>query len=99
MKPLLNKTIKSKNLLPLQASLGVGYGSENQWFASAQVDYKKGEEIYILEDNQFQDSYRISAGGWYLPNYNNFRNYFSRVVYRYGAFYEKGNLSINGQGT
>ena len=40
-------------------------------------------------------SYRISAGGWYLPNYNDFRNYLNRVVYRYGVFYEKGNLNIN----
>ena len=30
-----------------------------------------------------------------MPNYNNFRNYFSRVTYRYGAFFEKGNLYIN----
>jgi hypothetical protein len=93
------KQANSKNLLPLQASVGVGYGSENQWFASAQVDYKKGEDIlYFGQPKQFQDSYRVSVGGWYLPNYNNFRNYFSRVVYRYGAFYEKGNLSINGNG-
>ncbi|UMQ43540.1 hypothetical protein MKS83_07515 [Chryseobacterium sp. Y16C] len=93
------KQSNAKNLLPLQASLGVGYGSENQWFASAQVDYKKGEEtLYFGQTRQFQDSYRVSVGGWYLPNYNNFRNYFSRVVYRYGAFYEKGSLSINGQG-
>ena len=26
----------------------------------------------------------------------NFRNYFSRVTYRYGAFYEKGHLNVNG---
>jgi len=93
------KQSNAKNLLPLQASVGVGYGSENQWFASAQVDYKKGEEtLYFGQTRQFQDSYRVSVGGWYLPNYNNFRNYFSRVVYRYGAFYEKGSLSINGNG-
>ncbi len=97
--PIEEKQSNAKNLLPLQASLGVGYGSENQWFASAQVDYKKGEEtLYFGQTRKFQDSYRVSVGGWYLPNYNNFRNYFSRVVYRYGAFYEKGNLSINGQG-
>ncbi|MDH6250416.1 hypothetical protein M2347_000143 [Chryseobacterium sp. H1D6B] len=91
------KSTASKNLLPLQASLGVGYGSENQWFLSAQLDYKKGETIsYFGSTLDLQDSYRISAGGWYLPNYNNFRNYFSRVVYRYGAFYEKGNLKIAG---
>ncbi|MDF2933312.1 MAG: hypothetical protein K0R36_2643 [Chryseobacterium sp.] len=91
------KNTSSKNLLPLQASLGVGYGSENQWFLSAQVDYKKGETIsYFGNTFDFNDSYRISAGGWYLPNYNNFRSYFSRMVYRYGAFYEKGNLKIAG---
>lgn len=89
------KSTSSKNLLPLQASLGVGYGSENQWFMSAQLDYKKGENIsYFGKSFDFQDSYRISAGGWYLPNYNNFRNYFSRVIYRYGAFYERGSLKI-----
>jgi hypothetical protein len=30
------KTASSKNLLPLQASLGVGYGEENKWFLSLQ---------------------------------------------------------------
>ncbi len=92
------KSTKSKNLLPLQASIGVGYGEENQWFLSVQGDYKKGESItYFGNTLDLQDSYRISAGGWYLPNYNNFRSYFSRIVYRYGAFYEKGNLQIAGQ--
>ncbi|UOU96958.1 hypothetical protein MUU74_10680 [Chryseobacterium daecheongense] len=91
------KNTKSKNLLPLQASLGIGYGSENQWFVSLQGDYKKGETVsYFGSTFDFEDSYRISAGGWYLPNYNNFRSYFSRVVYRYGAFYEKGNLKLAG---
>lgn len=93
---LEQKSTSSKNLLPLQASLGVGYGSENHWFLSGQIDYKKGEEItYFGQTKKFQDTYRVSAGGWYLPNYNNFRNYFSRIIYRYGAFYERGNLAIN----
>lgn len=92
------KSTNSKNLLPLQASVGVGYGEENKWFLSLQGDYKKGESIaYFGNTLDLQDSYRISAGGWYLPNYNNFRNYLSRIVYRYGAFYEKGNLQIAGQ--
>ncbi|UZT99428.1 hypothetical protein ODZ84_07655 [Chryseobacterium fluminis] len=91
------RSTNSKNLIPLQASLGVGYGEENKWFLSLQGDYKKGEAVnYFGSSVELQDSYRISAGGWYLPNYNNFRSYFSRVVYRYGAFYEKGNLQIWG---
>ncbi|PKF74019.1 hypothetical protein [Chryseobacterium sp. PMSZPI] len=91
------QSVSSKNLLPLQASVGVGYGSENHWFLSGQIDYKKGENIsYFGKTFDFQDTYRISAGGWYLPNYNNFRSYFSRVIYRYGAFYERGNLKLDG---
>ncbi|MCS3532965.1 hypothetical protein [Chryseobacterium sp. JUb7] len=91
------KSSSSKNLIPLQASLGIGYGEENKWFLSLQGDYKKGEAInYFGNSLDLQDSYRVSAGGWYLPNYNNFRSYFSRVVYRYGAFYEKGSLQIAG---
>jgi hypothetical protein len=43
----LNRNSKSKNLLPLQASVGVGYGSENHWFVSGQVDYKK-EKIFPI---------------------------------------------------
>ncbi|WP_370896899.1 hypothetical protein [Chryseobacterium gossypii] len=91
------KSKSSKNLIPLQASVGVGYGEENKWFVSLQGDYKKGETIsYFGSSLDLQDSYRVSVGGWYLPNYNNFRSYFSRVVYRYGAFYEKGNLQLYG---
>ncbi|KQT33095.1 hypothetical protein ASG22_17895 [Chryseobacterium sp. Leaf405] len=93
------KNTSTKNLLPLQASIGAGYGEENKWFVSLQGDYKKGESINNFGTTiDLQDTYRISAGGWYLPNYNNFRSYFSRIVYRYGAFYERGNLSINDAG-
>lgn len=89
------KSSNDKNLIPQEASLGIGFGHEGKWFYSTQVDYKKGENIqYLGRPFQYEDSYRIAAGGWVLPNYNNFRNYFSRVIYRFGAYYEKGNLNI-----
>lgn len=89
------RTSNDTNLLPQEASLGLGYGKEGKWFYSGQIDYKKGETIdFVGHPFAYQDSYRVSAGGWILPNYNNFRNYFSRVTYRFGAYYEKGDLSI-----
>ncbi|QIY83530.1 hypothetical protein HER18_08315 [Chryseobacterium sp. NEB161] len=90
------KTTYDKKFLPQEASLGLGYGHDTKWFLGAQVDYKKGENFNFLGQTlAYQDSYRYSVGGWYLPNFNNFRSYFSRVIYRYGAYYEKGNLQIN----
>ena len=81
----------------MEFSLGAGYGRDTKWFVGTQFDFKKGETIQFLgQPFANENSYRIAAGGWFLPNYNNFRNYFSRVVYRYGAYYEKGNLAING---
>lgn len=86
-----------KNLIPMEFSVGAGYGRDAKWFLGTQFDYKKGETIQFLgAPFTNQNSYRVAAGGWYLPNYNNFRSYFSRVTYRYGAYYEKGNLSFNG---
>ncbi|RRQ45887.1 hypothetical protein [Chryseobacterium sp. SC28] len=86
-----------KKFLPQEGSLGLGYGKDTKWFLGTQFDYKKGENFNFLGNTlAYQDSYRYSLGGWYLPNFNNFRSYFSRVIYRYGAYYEKGNLQING---
>lgn len=81
----------------MEFSVGAGYGENTNWFLGTQFDYKKGENIQFSGTPfQLQDSYKIAAGGWILPNANNFRSYLQRVIYRYGAYYEKGNLNING---
>ena len=86
-----------KKFLPQEASLGLGYGKDTKWFFGTQVDFKKGENFNFLGQTlSYQDSYRYSVGGWILPNFNDFRSYFSRVIYRYGAYYETGSLKING---
>lgn len=90
------KTLKSNGLFPFESSLGVGYGENSRWFLGTQIDYKKGETVpFYGQDVTYKDAFKYSVGGWFIPDINNFRNYFSRVMYRYGAFYEKGNLYLN----
>ena len=91
-----SKYSQNTDLIPLGFSVGAGYGKDAKWFVGTQVDYSKQKIDFLTPPFTNQNSYKISAGGWYLPNYNNFRNYFSRVTYRYGAYYQKGNLSYNG---
>lgn len=87
---------EGKNFMPQEFSLGAGYGHDTKWFVSSQIDYKSGKTVDFLgQPFVYKDAYKVMVGGWYLPNYNNFRNYFSRVIYRYGAFYEKGSLYLN----
>jgi len=90
------KFSQDKNLIPMELSLGAGYGRDAKWFFGTQFDYKKGKINFLPTDFSNENSFKFSAGGWYLPNYNNFRSYFSRVIYRYGAYYEKGNLVYKG---
>src|SRR5690606_41966192 len=40
---------------------------------------------------------RISLGGYYIPKYNSFTNYFHRVTYRAGVRYENTGLVVNNQ--
>ena len=90
------KEANVKNLLPVEFSIGAGYGDLNKWFLGSQIDYKKGESVELFGQNfEYKNSYKFALGGWYLPNSNDFRNYFNRVIYRYGAYYEKGDLFIN----
>ncbi|PIE50289.1 MAG: hypothetical protein CSA38_03565 [Flavobacteriales bacterium] len=86
------------NIFPMEASLGVGYGENSRWFLSTQVDYKKGKTASFNNPNlSYKDAFKYTVGGWIIPDINNFRSYFSRVIYRYGAFYEQGNILLNNQ--
>ena len=40
---------------------------------------------------------QLSVGGFYIPKFNSFTNYFSRIVYRAGVRIEKTGLHINNQ--
>lgn len=84
---------KNNNLIPESYSFGVGYGKDMKWFLGSQFDYTEGRTIsYLGEPFTYDSSYKISAGGWWMPNQNNFRNYFARTLYRFGAYYKKGGL-------
>lgn len=87
-----------KDYFPFQASLGAGYGKNLKWFVGTQVDYKKGYDSNFQGNTvHVNNAMRFAVGGWMLPNVNNFRNYFQRVTYRFGTYYEKSGLSINGK--
>jgi hypothetical protein len=84
---------EAKNAIPTSFSLGAGYGRDLKWFAGLDYDYKSSTNFNNLQ--AIGASHRFSAGGWWLPNANNFRNYLSRVTYRGGMYFESGGLKIN----
>ena len=41
-----------------------------------------------IVNNKLNNTYKLSFGGYYRPNYKSINNYFSRVYYRFGFKYE-----------
>ena len=46
---------------------------------------------------KFKKGSKIAFGGFYIPNYDSFTSYFSRIVYRAGIRIEKTGLHIQNQ--
>ena len=89
----------SELILPSKLALGFGIGERNKWLLGAEVSFLGTKNIV----NRFGDSpiakyengQKLSLGGYYIPKYDSFSSYFSRVVYRAGFRYEKTGLIVN----
>jgi hypothetical protein len=93
--------IKGKGSLPAELGIGAHYYYGEKW--SLGFDYQ-----YSVWDGYFNDatsdkkgsmlnSNRFAIGGYFRPNYKSFDNFFERVYYRYGAFYNTDPRSIQGE--
>ena len=75
----------------LDKNLHFGYGIQFDFerFQAFEVDGEK--------DPNLSNALRFAAGGYWIPDYDAFQHYFSRVTYRFGAFYENTAVQIRAQ--
>lgn len=87
--------------LPSRYSFGAGIGKRQKWFMGAEYGFQQTSKfanpIVSIENSTFENAYRLSLGGYYIPDYNAFTGYFKRVTYRAGFRYENTGLNINNQ--
>ncbi|GAB5398986.1 MAG: membrane protein [Aureisphaera sp.] len=86
---------------PSQFTLGSGIGKPKKWFLGAEYTSQKTSNFtnrsFDLPNVVFEDASQFSVGGFYIPNYNAFGNYFKRVVYRAGFRFEETGININNE--
>ncbi|MCC1483174.1 hypothetical protein [Winogradskyella immobilis] len=87
--------------LPSRLSFGAGIGESKHWFVGAEYIAQNTSEfdnpIFSTTNSSFEDASSISIGGFYIPNYNSFSKYLSRVVYRAGFRVENTGLVVNNE--
>ena len=87
--------------IPSTLSFGLGLGEDKKWFFG--LNYLKTDEggfkneLMALDNVEFKSSQTFSIGGFYLPKYDSFTNYFKTITYRLGLRYKNGGLYVNDQ--
>lgn len=95
-----NKT-NGKLKIPQSLSLGVSYRKDLKWMAGVQVDWGDWKNFSITpstNEQELNSRFRLSAGGYWIPDFNSYKSYFNRVIYRAGLFYETTPIKINDKG-
>ena len=94
--------LKNTNIkIPNSLSFGLGLGQDKKWFLG--FNYMKNDEggykneLMGLDNVEFKSSQTYSIGGFLLPEYNSFTNYFKTLTYRFGVRYKNGGLYVNDQ--
>jgi hypothetical protein len=91
--------LETELIMPSKFSMGAGIGQPRKWFVGAEYTSQKtsnfSNPLYTSNSTTYEDATKFSLGGFYIPQYNSFSNYFKRAVYRAGLRYEKTGLNIN----
>ena len=93
----LNKT---EITLPTTSSVGFGLGQDTKWYLGAQYTFSESEidNPFINFDNaSYEKATQLSIGGFYIPDFDSFSSYWSRIVYRIGFRTENTGLIVNNQ--
>ena len=86
-------------LLPSKFSLGAGVGQPRIWFVGAEYTFQNTSkfvnELHGSNGTEYSNGSTLALGGFFIPKYNSFSSYFSRMVYRAGIRFEDTGLNIN----
>ncbi len=87
--------------LPSKFTFGLGIGDTKKWVIGSEITHQGtssfGNRFNDITNVSFGNATRYSVGGYYIPNYKSYNNYFDKVVYRGGFRYENTGLIINDQ--
>ena len=89
---------KASGKLGSKATLGISLNKSLKYRLALEGQYSTASDFSF--ENQFyqlNNSYRIAAGGWIIPDINSYKSYFQRMTYRFGSYYEKGSISLNNE--
>lgn len=79
-------------------AFGAGFGEVKKWLVGAEITLQETSGLQNRFDDitgvKFENSTRYSLGGYYIPNYNSYSDYYKRITYRGGLRFENTGMVI-----
>ena len=94
---LINNTTSSKTRMPQGFGVGVALQKNNQWAIAADFNWSQWSK-FAREGvtDTLQNSWKASLGVEFTPTHSTISNYFRKMTYRVGGFYEHGMINLQG---
>lgn len=89
---------ETTNQIPSSKIFGFGFGKKSKWFFGSSYKVDSNGINFPLENIQnlnYISSKEISIGGFYIPKFDSFTNYFNTITYRLGAKWQQTGIVIN----
>jgi hypothetical protein len=88
----------TKLIVPSKLAIGAGLGNR-KWFLGGDIAFSgTGNQVNRFENYSnvsYENGVKIAIGGFFIPKFDSYNNYFQRVTYRGGFKYENTGLVIN----
>lgn len=85
----------TKIKLPTKVVVGGGIGESKKWFVALESSFQgKPDYDIVYPKATFENATKLSLGGYYIPKYDSFSSYFSKVTYRAGFRHENTGIVI-----
>lgn len=92
-----NWTYSSKMKMPQGLGFGFVLQKKGQWSVGADFNWTQWSKFARQGvTDTLQNSWNVALGAEFIPRHTSVSNYFTRVSYRFGGFYEHGYLNLNG---
>lgn len=84
--------------IPSKLAIGAGLGNR-KWFVGGDVTFSgTGSQINRFDNYanvSYENATKVAFGGFFIPKFDSYNNYFQRVTYRGGFKFENTGLVIN----
>lgn len=86
--------------IPQSVTVAAALRKDLHWMIGAQLDWGDWGAYRMDEDDhsKIDTRFRASVGGYWIPDFNSYKSYFDRVIYRLGGFYEATPLQLGPEG-